>query len=96
MTLRDKLAKVRLQEYLDAEGEFEFPEFVRFIRKSQGIPRKRMGEDLGCTEMRIFRAEEGKFKKMPEISFLAEVATYLGIPKTLLVNKAKIYVSRKR
>lgn len=96
MTLRDKLTAVKLKQFIDAESEFEFPEFLRCIRRAQGITRKQMSNDLGITEMKIYYKEEGKFTRMPEIDLIVSMAEYLGIPKKLLLNKARIYILKKK
>lgn len=96
MTLRDEIARVRIKNIIESKNEFEFPEFVRCLRKSLGIARTEMANDLGYHEMKLYYLESGKFVRMPEISFLASVADYFGIPRGILVRKAKTFVNRQK
>lgn len=96
MTLRDELDQVRIKEIVDSEKEFEFPDFVRCLRKSQGIPRNKMGESLGIGEMRLYYLETGSFKRVPEIALLSSISSFLGVKKDLLVRKAKEFVEGQK
>lgn len=96
MPLQNELSKVKIKQFIENEKEFEFPEFIRCIRKAQGITRKKMSSDLGIHEQKIYYKENGKFSHMPEIDFLASVADYLGVPKNLLISKAKIFLLKKK
>ena len=95
MTLRNKIEKIKVDEVINHEKELDFPEFLRCLRKSLGISRKRMAEELGINQMMIYYKEEGKFKRMPEIHFLSSVSHYFGVSKDILVRKAKQYVDDK-
>ena len=95
-SLRDKIEEIKIQEIISSEKEFEFPEFIRCLRKAQGITRKRMASELGINEMMIYYKEEGKFTRMPEVNFIASISKYLGVSKSLLVSKARTYVENKK
>lgn len=95
-SLKEKIEEIKIREIISAEKEFEFPEFIRCLRKAQGITRKKMASELGINEMMIYYKEEGKFTRMPEINFIAAVSNYLGVSKSLLVSKARSYVENKK
>jgi len=96
MTLRDEIAEIKVREIIKCEKEFEFPEFIRCLRKALRISRKKMAEDLGINQMMIYYKEEGKFARMPEVEFIVAVSQYLGVSKGLLMSKAKNYVDNKK
>lgn len=96
MTLRDEIAQVRMKGIIESEAEFTFPDFVRGLRKTLGITRIAMAKELGYHEMKLYYLESGKFVRMPEISFLASVSDYFGIPKDLLLRKAKVFVKGQK
>ena len=94
--LRDEIASLKVKQIIKAEKEFEFPVFIRTLRKALGVPRKMMAKELGISEMMIYYKEEGKFTRMPETEFLVSIAEYLRVPKSLLIVKARAYVDSKQ
>ena len=94
-SIRDEIAKVKINHIVRSESELEFPDFIRCLRNTLGISRKMMASELGISQMKIYYKEEGKFSRMPEIEFLVTISKYFGVPKDLLISKAKDYVDRK-
>lgn len=94
MTLREEFAQVRIKNIMDKESEFDFPEFVRCIRKSLSLSRKEMSKEMGIHEMKLYYLEFGKFKRMPELWILTSLADYFGMPKEILIHKAKMWISK--
>ena len=95
MTLRDEIGDLKIREIIKAEKEFEFPEFIRCLRKTRGISRKTMASELGIDHMKIYYKEAGKFSRMPETEFLVAISQYLGVSKGLLISKARSFVEKK-
>ena len=95
MSLRDEITQVRVKHFIEKENEFEFPAFLKGIRKTLGVTRKVLSVELGVHLMKIFYLEEGRFKRFPELSLLSSLSEYYGIPSDLLIDKAKKYVSER-
>ena len=89
MTLREEIDQARIKDLVDNHNDFEFPEFVRCVRKTLGISRKHMGTCIGSTEMQLYYLESGALKRIPEMSLLCGIAAFLGISKLLLIQKAR-------
>lgn len=92
MKLRETIANVRIQNILEREDEFEFPAFIRCARKTLGITRKSLADEMGIHTTKLHYLESGNFKRMPEISILSFLSEYLGIPQNIIVKKARNYV----
>ncbi len=93
-----RLCEHKVKFMLENEKEYDFPEFIRQIRKSLGRPRPLVSSDTGVSEWAIYRLEVGDFAIAP-IDKVIALAEYYNVPRHILVRKCKNYLwnrSRKK
>lgn len=96
MNLREEVLKLKIKKLLAKEAQYDFPKFMRFIRKTYSITRKEVAETMGVSESKIYYMEAGNFKKSLDAHFLDTLANYYAIDKVLLWRKHNLYLQKKK
>lgn len=95
MTLREELMKLKVETLMKREGEYEFPEFMRLVRKSLGFTRKAVAGFLDVSESKMYYLEEGKFIRGPDPEFVATLAHFYGLNGKFVMKKFKEYTQER-
>ncbi len=89
---KEDIVYFRIQKVFEDQTDYEFPVFLRLLRRLHGMQRKFVCADIGISETRLFYLENGRFKRMPGLDELALLGDYYGVQRTLLAEKAKNFL----
>jgi transcriptional regulator with XRE-family HTH domain len=92
---REELVHYRISSLINTEANYTFPEFLRALRRIQGLSRAQVGEELGVKGDRLWYLESGKFRRDLERDELLLLADYFQVPATMLEYKAQAFVREK-
>lgn len=87
--------KLKVDALMKEEKDYEFPQFMRLLRKSLGFTRKGVAELLDVSESKMYYLEEGKFTRGPDPEFVATLAHFYGINGKFAIQKLHDYVEEK-
>lgn len=86
-------SKSHLKQTISSQETYDFPEFLHELRKSIGVSRQVVADDLGIHYMKIVYLESGAFKQFPEVEIISKLARYFGAPENLMQKKALKFVA---
>lgn len=86
----------KIQQLLEREEEYDFPEFLSLLRENIGSNRKAVAKETNLSDFLLFHWEHGNFKKCIKASNLAILSDYYQIPFKLLNRKMKEYIAGKK
>jgi len=89
---KEDITNFRIQKVMEEESAYDFPIFLRMLRRMHGMQRKCVSEDTGIPETRLFYLENGRFKRRPGIDEIRLLSEYYGVEANLLDEKAKIFL----
>lgn len=88
---REELVRYRISSLLSTEANYSFPDFLRALRRVQGLSRRQVSHELGLRSDRLFYLEMGKFRRGVPSDELTLLAEYFGVPADLLESKAHAF-----
>ena len=86
------LTTKRLQLIIDREYEWEYPQFLIFLRRCLGRTRQVVTCDLDWHYDELWRHEEGKMPKKFDKVKVDQLAEYYGVDPYLLERKYREWV----
>ena len=95
MSLREEMMDLKLKELMKREDQYEFPLFMRLVRKTLGLSRKSVAETLAVSESKMYYLEDGKFVRGPDPEFIASLAHYYGLNGRFIMKKFGEYTREK-
>lgn len=87
-----EITKNRIADIVNNHAEYNFPQYLRALRESLGIPRMQAAKQTGIQPLRLYFLEWGRFLRDPlpeEIRILAE---FYGIRYKTLLRKSNDFV----
>lgn len=96
MLSRDEIYKKRLKDTIMHQSLYEFPQFLKDIRKSLGYSRKDVYEFANVTQARLFNMENGLFTKSPHMEYLVLLSKLYNVDLGLLKEKLEKYLMSRK
>jgi transcriptional regulator with XRE-family HTH domain len=93
---RIQIMTLLIEDIIDQEEKFSFPEFLKVLRDVFGISQVAMAEELGFQALQIFHWERGNFKKPLPKETINKIADYMGVGRDLLDAKMMKYLQDRR
>lgn len=90
---REDLTAFRLKKLCEEEALYDFPDFLRIVRKMHGMNRRYVCQDVSITETRLYYLETGQFKKTPEKEELILIGKFYGIDPDQLMRKVNKFIA---
>jgi hypothetical protein len=84
---RQDIADFRIQKIISDQDQYEFPLFLRMLRRMCGMQRRCVSEDTGIAETRLFYLENGRFKRRLGVDEIRLLSEYYDVPCKLLEKK---------
>lgn len=89
---REDITNFRIQKVIDDESQYDFPLFLRMLRRMYGMQRKCVSEDTGIAETRLFYLENGRFKRRLGNDELRLLSEYYNVGMDLLESKVNDFL----
>lgn len=90
-----RLCEHKVKFMLENEKDYDFPEFIKQIRKCLGRSRTLVSEDTGIAHRTLCRIEAGEFA-IPPLDKIGLLAKYYKVSRNVLSKKCKEYLARKK
>lgn len=97
MSIVQEMFKIKLKTLLETERDFEYPEYMRLIRKTIGFSRRFVSEHVGCSETKIVYLEKGDYgTRGPDYEFVITIANFYGLNSAQMLKKFRKYMKDRR
>lgn len=87
-----KMIEEKLSELAVKSQQFNFPDFLRVLRRAHGLARRQVCHDLNFSEMRMYYLEHGYFKKELPTQDISMLAEYYGVPVEVMMGKYQVFI----
>lgn len=90
-----EIATERIQDILETERIFDFPEFIKKIREAAGLGQGYAEKEMGMKNLYLSLLESSKRFVEPTESELYSLSEYYEIPVHLLIAKKNKFMRAK-
>lgn len=91
---RLEISTRKLNQVIQDEKLKNFSVFLMQLRKSLGISRTEVSEDLQIAYGKLVELENGSFRKMPHHSILVKLSHYYGVDFDLMKERADYFLKK--
>lgn len=97
MSMAEKMFSLKIEKLVENEKNFEFPLYMRLLRKSIGFSRRFVADTIGCSETKILYLEKGDYgTRGPDYEFIVTMAHFYGLNGNRILKKFRKYMTTIR
>ena len=97
MNMLQELSKLKIKNLYENQNKFEFPIYMRLIRKTIGFSRKFVADSIGCSETKISYMEKGDYgMRGPDYEFIVTIALFYGLDTSATLKKFRCYMKDRK
>ena len=97
MSIVHEMFKMKMHKLMQVEMNFDFPEYMRLIRKTIGFSRRFVAEHIGCSETKISYLERGDYGvRGPDYEFIVTMSHFYGLDSSFMLKKFRKYMTQLR
>lgn len=84
----EKMYALKIEDLMKDEAKYQFPLFMRLIRKKLTLPRSFVSRHLDCSAEKVCYLERGLYgTRGPDIEFIVSLASLYGIDGAFAIKK---------
>ncbi len=95
MSFREEVLNLRVKEILKHSEDYDFPDFLKAIRKSLGFTRGSVAKNLCVTQSKIHNVEFGRYKR-PDYDFILTLSHFYGISPKFTEKRLNEYLRTRK
>lgn len=93
MSIAQRIYSIKVENIMQTEGKYSFPEFLRLIRKSMGFSRRMVADLIGCSVTKIYYLEYGIYGgRGPDHEFIVTLSNFYGLDGAFMLDKFQKYM----
>lgn len=97
MNIAIEMFKLKIEHLMESEHEYDFPEFIRLVRKTTGFSRRFVADRVGCSETKILYLEKGDYgTRGPDYQFIVDISHFFGLNGKKMLTKFRKYMTQLR